>query len=195
MTFPDFLTHYYEKTAGPFAILSRLPPEQAEQILAEIRRAGNRFASRRTDDYLRKRGELEDTIRKLFEDKGGQPKLARPHYLILGACPWVKEWYVDGQEVRIRLADIPADCVSFTYGDSFPAMNVRDGKPYRGKVYTLPELGDIIGRYGLPQEWNPDGRGGPERYIEAQVWEDAPVREYLQMRKRDDELCMIAPHG
>jgi len=29
--------------------------------------------------------------------------------------------------------------------------------------------------YGLPQEWNADGQGGPERYIEAQVWDEPPI--------------------
>lgn len=183
MIIPDFLTHYYEKSAGPFSNLSLLPLEQAEQILEGIRRDANRFASRRSDDYLKRRLELEDRIRRLFEEKGGRPRLARPHYLILGACPWVKDWYVDGREVQIKLAAVPQSCVSFTYGDSFPAMNYNDGKPYRGQVYRVGELGDIIGRYGLPQEWNPDGRGGPERYIEAQVWDEAPLREYPGVNK------------
>jgi hypothetical protein len=86
---------------------------------------------------------------------------------------------VDGQELLIKLVCIPESCVSFTYGDSFPAMNYNDGKPYRGQVYALSELRHIIQQYGLPQEWNPDGRGGPERYIEAQIWDAWPLREYL----------------
>jgi hypothetical protein len=183
MIMPGILSHYYENSAGPFSNLSMLPLEQAEQILEEIRRNGNRFASQRSSDYLRKRLELEIKIRCLFEEKGGKPKLARPHYLILGTCPWVKEWYVDGQEIQIKLALIPKDCVSFTYGDSFPAMNYNDGKPYRGQVYIETELGEIIERYGLPQEWNPDGKGGPERYIEAQVWDDVPLQEYLRVER------------
>ena len=179
MIMPDFLTHYYENSAGPFSNLSMLPIEKAEQILEEIRGNGNRFASQRSSDYLKTRLELEDKIRKLFEAKGGQPKLKRPHYLILGTCPWLKEWYVDGQELQIKLVSIPESCVSFTYGDSFPAMNYNDGKPYRGQVYTINELGKVIKLYGLPQEWNSDGRGGPERYIEAQVWDDTPLKEYI----------------
>lgn len=183
MSVPDFLTHYYENADGPFSNLSRLPLEQAEQILEDIRKRGDRFASQRSSDYLKRRLELEDRIRQLFEEKGGQPKLNRPHYMILGSCPWLKQWYVDGQEVQIELTAIPEGCVSFTYGDSFPAMNYQDGKPYRGRVYTLSELGEIIQRYGLPQDWNPDGRGGPERYIEAQLWNDDPVRAYLRAKK------------
>jgi hypothetical protein len=181
MIMPGILSHYYENSAGPFSNLSVLPLEQAEQILEEIRRNGNRFASQRAADYLKKRFALEIKIRKLFEEKGGKPKLARPHYMILGTCPWVREWYVDGQELQIKLALIPKDRVSFTYGDSFPAMNYRDGKPYRGQVYIESELEEIIKRYGLPQEWNPDGKGGPERYIEAQVWDDVPLKEYLRV--------------
>jgi hypothetical protein len=176
---PDFLTHYYEKSAGPFSNLSMLPLEQAEQILEEIRRNGNRFASQRANDYLQKRFVLEDKIRALFTAKGGRPKLMRPHYMILGACPWLKNWYVDGQEVQIKLVSIPEHCVSFTYGDSFPAMNYDDGKPYRGQVYTRNELEEVTERYGLPQVWNPDGKGGPERYIEAQIWDDTPLKECI----------------
>ena len=177
---PKFLFHYYENAAGPFSNLSMLPLEQAEQIMAEIRKNGNRFASQRSSDYLKKRFEVEIQIRKLFEEKGGQPRLARPHYMILGSCPWVKAWYVDGQELQIRLDSFPTDCVSFTYGDSFPAMNYNDGKPYRGQVYLRNELAELIKKYGLPQEWKLDGKGGPERYIEAQVWDDAPLQEVFR---------------
>jgi VIT1/CCC1 family predicted Fe2+/Mn2+ transporter len=53
MVIPDFLTHYYEQSTGPFSNLSMLPIEQAEQILEGIRRDGNRFASRRSSDDLR----------------------------------------------------------------------------------------------------------------------------------------------
>jgi len=180
LSVPDFLSHYYESSAGPFSNLSMLPLEQAEQILEQIRRDGNRFASRRANDYLEKRLELETKIRKRFEEKGGKPALIRPHYMILGTCPWLKGWYVDGRELQIKLASIPEDSVSFTYGDSFPAMNYRDGKPYRGQVYVMSELREVIRQYGLPQDWNPDGRGGPERYIEAQIWNDNPLREYLR---------------
>ncbi len=72
--------------------------------------------------------------------------------------------------------------VSFTYGDTFPAMRFGDGKPYRRQVYTLAELPDLVVMYGLPQEWNADGKGGPDRYIEAQVWYDPPaIKRYISI--------------
>jgi hypothetical protein len=177
---PDFLAHYYEAAAGPFVNLSDLPVEQAETILDRIRQEGQVFASRRAQDYLAIRRELEERVRHLFELKGGQPVRLRPHYMILGACDWLRQWYIQGCELTIPLASFNPAIVSFTYGDTFPAMRYQDGKPYRQQVYTLPELPDLVRLYGLPQEWNKDGKGGPDRYIEAQVWDDAPLQTWLQ---------------
>jgi hypothetical protein len=67
----------------------------------------------------------------------------------------------------IPLAVFQPKIVSFTYGDTFPAMRYADAKPYRGQVYTLAELPGLVEQYGLPQDWNAEGKLGPERYIEA----------------------------
>jgi hypothetical protein len=172
---PDFLSHYYEAAHGPFRNLSDLPPAEAEAIMDRIRRAGGVFASRRAADYLAIRRDLEDQVRRRFVAKGGRPRRLRPHYMILGACPWLLNWYQAGRELRIPLAAFDPAVVSFTYGDTFPAMRYPDGKPYRGQVYTLAELPGLVAAYGLPQAWNADGQGGPERYIEAQVWDEPPL--------------------
>jgi hypothetical protein len=176
---PTFITHYYEASQGAFRSLSDLSLEHAEAILQQIQEAGIVFASKRNSDYLEIRKSLEKQLRKLFIEKGGLPKRLRPHYFILGSCEWVKTWYRDGREVRIPLNTLAPKIVSFTYGDSFPALRYIDGKPYRGQVYTLDELAGVIRDYGLPQVWNSEGKYGPERYIEAQVWDDEPVKGYL----------------
>lgn len=178
-TLPDFLSHYYEAAQGPFRSLSTLPPAEAECVLEAIRQRGETFASRRAADYLTIRRELEERVRALFIAKGGMPVLARPHYLILGACPWLLSWYGNGQELRVPLARFDPVIVSFTYGDTFPAMRYNDGRPYRGQVYTLAELPELVRMFGLPQAWNADGAHGPDRYIEAQVWSDAPLQAWL----------------
>jgi hypothetical protein len=179
---PGFLCHYYEASRGPFLNLSHLQPGEAERLLDGIRAGGDVFASKRSGDYLQIRRGLEDKVRRLFIEKGGQPRRERPHYLILGSCPWLKTRYREGCELRMPLAAFGSDIVSFTYGDTFPAMRYPDGKPYRGQVYTLAELPKIVRLYGLPQEWNPDGQSGPDRYIEAQVWDDEPLRPFLGAR-------------
>lgn len=177
---PDFLCHYYEETDGPLRNLSDLPLPEAEALLERLRRQGDRFASQRKEDYLAVRHQLEDRVRQLFIEKGGKPKRLHPHYFVLGECAWLKSWYPHGCELRIPLEEFNAEHISFTYGDTFPAMRYMDGKPYRGKVYTLAELPALVLEYGLPQIWNPDGKHGPERYVEAQIWEDEPLHRYLQ---------------
>ncbi|QPC83588.1 hypothetical protein G4Y79_04180 [Phototrophicus methaneseepsis] len=181
---PDFLSHYYAAATGPFLNLSDLSLDDAERIQAALRTRGNTFASQRTPEYLQTRRQLEDRVRALFIDKGGQPQRQRPHYLILGACPWVQSWYIQGCELRIPLADFAPTILSFTYGDTFPAMRYQDGKPYRGQVYTLDELPELVAAFGLPQDWNADGSGGPDRYIEAQVWSDTPLQAYYVNQAR-----------
>jgi hypothetical protein len=43
----------------------------------------------------------------------------------------------------------------------------------------VEEIREVIRQYGMPGEWNPDGSRGPERYIEAQVWDEEPLRSWL----------------
>jgi hypothetical protein len=175
---PDYITHYYEAARGPFRNLSDLTASEADYILDALRRQGDVLASKRSADYLRIRCELEEHVRQLFIAKGGKPIRLRPHYYVLGSCSWLLSWYTQGCELKIPLAEFDSDQISFTYGDTFPAMRVQDGKPYRRQVYVLDELADVIQRYGLPQEWNADGARGPERYIEAQVWSDYAIEKY-----------------
>jgi hypothetical protein len=179
--YPYVLYHYYEARKGPFLNLSDLPLDVAEQTQAQLRQDPRLFASQRAEDYLKVRWALEEKVRRLFIQKGGKPQRMRPHYMIVGACPWVKQWYLEGAEVQIPLNKFRAENISFTYGDLFPAMRYPDGKPYRGRVYTLGELPALIGEYGLPQQWNAEGHHGPDRYIEAQIWDDEPFKEYLEM--------------
>ncbi len=185
MAIPNFLTHYYAAEIGPFVNLSDLPPEEAEKVLEQIRQTQNTFASRRTRDYLKIRRELEAKMRVLFIQNGGQPERDQPHYMILGTCEWAKTWYDGGAELQIPLAYFPSEIVSFTYGDTFPAMRYQDGKPYRKQVYTLDEIPALIQEFGLPQEWNPDGKLGPDRYIEAQIWSNIPLKSSLDRNHRN----------
>ena len=68
--------------------------------------------------------------------------------------------------------------------------NVAFGENSQERVYVLQNSAyrltgegvgtaiDEIQKYGLPQDWNDDGKYGPERYIEVQVWSDETVKKY-----------------
>lgn len=175
---PKFLYHYYAREQGPFKSLSDLSHEDAESLLGSIRQRGGSFASLRQPDYLAIRRELESLIRQRFVEKGGRPKRDTPRYMILGQCDWVRDWYREGCSLRIPLGRFDQRTVSFTYGDSFPAMRHDDGKPHRKQVFTLGELPQLIADHGLPQERGGE-TDGPDRYIEAQVWDDVPQGDWL----------------
>ncbi|HEX2142907.1 MAG TPA: hypothetical protein VHG10_00210 [Glycomyces sp.] len=159
--------------------MSDLPDEEAEAVLRDLRERGDVFASRRSADYLSVRRELEKRARELFVRKGGSPARTRPHYMTLGACTWLLDWYREGRELAIGLDRFNPTAISFTYGDLFPALRLAGQRPYWGQVFTIEEIEVLIDQYGLPQEWNADGAHGPERYIEAQIWDDAPLTGYL----------------
>ncbi|MCM3785642.1 hypothetical protein M3231_21990 [Neobacillus mesonae] len=174
----EHLYHYYDEQTGPFCNLSELNPEEAEKVLHDIRTQQRGFASKRTKDYLQIRRGLEIRAREQFVQKGGKPIQYFPHYMTLGACPWLLDWYPNGRELQISMDELDSKILSFTYGDLFPTMRYVDEKPYRCQVYMLEEIRGLIDEYGYPQEWNPEGIKGPERYIEVQIWDDAPLKKW-----------------
>ncbi|MDR9856495.1 hypothetical protein RJP21_23100 [Paenibacillus sp. VCA1] len=174
-----FLYHYYEAGNGPFRNLSQLPLEEAFAVMDKIKMEGTSFASKRSDDYLIIRRELEQHARKLFIYKGGKPQTAYPHYMTLGECNWLKEWYQTPKEIKIHINEFDSKTISFTYGDLFPTMRYKDDRPYRGQLYLKNEISKLVQQYGWPQEWNKEGNHGPERYIEVQVWDDQVIQRYL----------------
>ncbi|MEC0107081.1 hypothetical protein P4H27_09050 [Paenibacillus taichungensis] len=173
--------HYFEKNVGPFRNLSSLSEQDAEAVAQHIRQGGRNFASQRSADYMMIRRELERKAYEQFISKGGKPTNRYPHYMTLGACAWLESWYTEPDWVTISWENIPADSVSFTYGDLFPTMRYMDDKPYRKQVYTKDEILDIIQSYGWPQEWNQQGDLGPERYIEVQVWNEGIIGPYRHL--------------
>lgn len=176
-----YLYHYYEKSIGPFKSLSDLPREKAERILDWLRERGDTFASHRGEDYMEKRKHLEALVRKMFIEKGGKPLRLTPHYMVVEECPYLVTWYREPRFLRVPIQKFNLASLSFTYGDMFPTFDPKydDGKEYRKNVYTYWEILKIIDKYGIPQMWNSDGRYGPERYIEVQVWSDEVIKDYM----------------
>ncbi len=177
------LYHYYDRRTGPFRNLSELSDEEAQRLLAQIavERPGS-FCARRAPEYMQLRRHYEAILREAFAKKGGVIRRSAPHYLVVEPCPWLMSWYEEPAFIRIPIRQLDLRTVSFTYGDSHPTFSnrVNDGKEYRKTLYTYPEIVEIIRRYGLPQDWNPDGRHGPERYVEAHLWSDEALLPWLQ---------------
>lgn len=176
-----FLYHYFDNTIGPFVSLSDLPVDEAKLVLDKIKKnKPNSQSSKRHDNYVEYRRNCENIIRTEFIKQGGTVNRLTPHYMVVEHSPWLSTWFENSAYIKIPAMEFDLKTVSFTYGDSMPTFSpiVNDGKEYRRKVYTYDEILLIIKKYGLPQDWNDDGKHGPERYIEAHIWSDETIDRY-----------------
>lgn len=176
-----FLYHYFDKAIGPFQSLSDLSLDEAQSVLKTIKREKpNSKAAQRDDSYLEKRRNCEKIICSEFKKKGGLILQSTPYYMVVEHSPWLSSWYENSDFIKIPIEEFNLNTLSFTYGDSMPTFSpiVNDGKEYCHKVYTYSEIISIIDKYGLPQDWNDDGKYGPERYIEVHIWSDETISRY-----------------
>ncbi len=161
--------------------LSDIPIEEAKKILNEFKqRKPSVQCAGRHDEYMETRLYYEELVRKLFIQKGGIVTRYAPHYMVVEHSPWLSTWYENSAYIKIPIEEFDLRTISFTYGDSHPTFSpkVNDTKEYRKKIYMYDEILGIIKKYGLPQDWNNDGKFGPERYIEVQIWSDNPINKY-----------------
>ncbi|MBO7565003.1 MAG: hypothetical protein J6T40_09210 [Clostridiales bacterium] len=177
-----YLYHFFDRRTGPFRSLTNIPPEEAKAVIEKIREERpDSLCARRDDQYVQKRRNCEAILRREFVAKGGLMEKDSPHYMVVEFSPWLSTWYERSEYIRIPIEEFDLRTVSFTYGDSMPTFSDRcaDGKEYRKKLYMYEEILKVIEKYGLPQDWNDDGKFGPERYIEAHVWSEMPVARYI----------------
>ena len=177
-----YLYHFFDKRTGPFKSLTAVSCEEAHDILEKIKaERPDSMSAQRDDLYVAKRRNTEAILLKEFKAMGGVPDIDSPHYMVVEYSPWLSTWYEQGDYIKIPIEKFDKSKLSFTYGDSMPTFSgrINDGKEYRGRLYSYDEILKIIEKYGLPQEWNDDGRFGPERYIEAHVWSDDVIRDYM----------------
>jgi len=178
-----YLYHYYDKAVGPFVNLSDIPMDEAKAVLEGIKGSKpNTQSAQRDPGYVERRHYYEGILREEFLKKGGVIKRNAPHYMVVEHSPWLETWYENAGIIKIPISEFDLKTVSFTYGDSHPMFSSgthkMDDMEFRRKLYTYDEILKIIEKYGLPQDWNNDGRFGPSRYVEAHVWSDETVSRY-----------------
>jgi hypothetical protein len=192
--FPDFVTHYHLPGAAPFLNLSDLATEELSAVLLALdqrREAGDHqrvFGSR----YMDLRRRTEARLLTLFQQAGGRPERDAPHYFVLGESAWYRGLAPGMQATVLPIAELPSAVTSFTYPDSFTATGLvadfglpYEPRPYHNRVFRIEELPEVVTCFGLPaDEPDPVYQGYElrtfEKYIEVQVWSDAPVEKFLQ---------------
>ncbi len=185
-----FLYHFFDARTGPFKSLTSISQDEAREVIERIKiERPNSQCAARHDKYVPYRHNCERMLREAFAKKGGIMEIDSPHYMVLEFSPWLSTWYEESRYIKIPVEEFDLRTVSFTYGDSMPTFSdsVCDGKEYRKKVYMYDEILEIIKKYGMPQEWNDDGKYGPERYIEAHIWSDKVIQKYIKLY--NEGLC------
>jgi len=182
---PEVITHNYDPARGPCRNICALPDVEAERILDDIRASGLRNLK---PDYLQRRRSTEDWLIRERRRKLGPTRLERPVYFFLGD-------FADGKDASrpaalvLPLRDFPPEALTFTYADSMASLAIataNDHRPHRkrchGEVFTLDEIGSVVAEFGMPGErWRTDPAMKYDRFIEVQVWDDRPIRNWLAM--------------
>jgi len=117
-----YLYHYYEKDFGPFRTLTSLPMDEARAVLL-AQKAADKPTNPDIDGFLQKRYDRDKQLREMFAAKGGKPIRTAPVYMMLGPHTQWATAYAEPAVVQIPLDAFTRESVSFTYGDSFAALN------------------------------------------------------------------------
>lgn len=179
---PNVITHNYDPARGPFRNICTLAADEAERILDEIRKTGRR---RLKPNYLQRRFATEGWLYEERTRKLGKPRLAHPIYCFLGDFHGIDE--SRPRSIRLPLAAFSQEAITFTYPDSMTSLPLatlvehhNDRKPYHGHVFTLDEIAAVVSEYGLPGTEYDRSATRYDTFIEVQIWDDRPLREYLK---------------
>lgn len=187
----NYLYHYYEHSFRPFLSITELPFEEAKSILLAQRNVG-KFKNPDIDGFLQKRYDRDKKLRDMFIARGGKPVRNAPVYMMLGKHDQWETAYETPTIIKIPLEEFDPLTVSFTYGDSFAALNPElfGEEEYWGNVYFADEILKVIERCGMPPHVEYDFKRGiyPKdkhinhhlKYVEAHVWSDDVIDRYKQ---------------
>lgn len=175
---PTVITHNFHPARGAFRNVCSLPRDDAERIIASIRHDGHAYIN---DSYFTRRLKTEDWPIAERSRKIGTTRLERPIYFFLGnmADGWDKS---RPASIVLPLAMFDAEAVTFTFPDSMTSCpstnrNYSGTCPWRGDVFTLAEITEIVARHGFPDPSLPREKRGPDSFIEVQIWDDRPLME------------------
>jgi hypothetical protein len=189
----DHLIHFYRSGTQPFQSLSALPDADAMHRMQNLYIEGSVFWERFKDpaQYLQARRQIEAWLRHGFIAKGGAPQESYPIYMVLGRSKWLltagdAATLATTAEIQVPLSLFRECDVSFTYPDSMVSWWLAHEKnpdhylpDYHGQVFTLSEISSIVESNGLPGEtWGTNLPSFLANYIEAQVWNHAPLLAY-----------------
>ena len=163
------LVNYCHPDCEPLLNIMRLPKEEAFTLARKMAEAHPqttafyRFSD--FDNYYALREAQDSYLYAKFKGMGGEPKEEHPLSFVIEGSDYLKEWFGNGPETRLHLADIASCDISFTVGDS-GAEYQRNGcvdlltkEEFQKKVEAAGSFEAFIRETG-------------KHYIEVQLWSD-----------------------
>ncbi len=167
-----YITNYSHPNCTPLQNIMRLRKEDAFQKAAELAEANKdttafgRFAD--FVNYYPRRLETDQMLYERFIELGGNPKEEHPLSFVLGESNYLKEWFGNGTVTKLSLANIPADSISFVYGDSMSTL-ARTGD---FEMITKEMLEERLAAYEGDFSAFMKEIDATCYYIEVQLWDD-----------------------
>ena len=167
-----YIVNYCHPNCVPLQNIMRLPKEEAFQKAAELAEANKettafyRFAD--FDNYYPRRLATDKALYRRFIELGGKPAEKHPLSFVLQGSDYLRNWFDGGIVTRIPLAKIPADSISFVYGDSMSTLEREGSFEMLTKDALLERMEAYTGTLAeFMEEINTTCH-----YIEVQLWDD-----------------------
>jgi len=172
---PDecLIVHYCHPYCSPLQNIVRLPKEEAFALARSLAAANPettafyRFAD--FENYYDLRMRQDQWLYDTFVALGGKPKERHPLSFVFQGSAYLADWFGNGEITTIPLREIPADCVSFTWGDSGARYNRGESMT----LYTKEAFSEVLRAYHGSLDAFLEEVALTHRYIEVQVWDDA----------------------
>ena len=191
MKLASYISHYFEKEAGPFLNICDLDPQERKEIISreKDKETGfNRFSY--GEEFFDFRLLADDLIIELYESKFGRKPSRRPYYAVLGDADVVGGLYRDPYKIKIPVENFAPEELTFMFPDHFHLVSYlkrSGGKkmfgyqlpedysevayPYFGKLFTHEELLENFDFLKIRQCLERERKKNNwYRYVEAQIW-------------------------
>lgn len=168
------LVNYCHPGCVPMLNIMRLPKDEAFCLADEMAEkhpettAFYRFAD--FENYYALRLTQDEYLYERFKEMGGDPEEIHPLSFVVDGSDYLKEWFGNGPEIRLALAEVEARHISFTVGDSGAEFQ-RNGFV---ELLTLDEFRTRVEEHGDFQSFL---ASTGKHYVEVQLWSDRYIRK------------------
>ena len=172
------IVNYCHPKCEPFMNILRIPKDEAFALAYKMSAenpettAFYRFAD--FENYYPRRIKQDAELYSQFKTLGGNPQESHPLSFVLQGSDYLYDWFGKGTVYEMFLKNIPAEYISFTYGDSGAVFN----KTGFISVITKDKLLESIRSFNGTLDEYMKEMTKKHYYIEVQLWNDEYIKNF-----------------